>query len=234
LRKDFANNFLVADNVYFAYSPHISVGKKNGDSLRIFVIRPAIDIGFISYTLDWNKIVFQDTYDPYYGAIYGSSEVTNKESTAAPDIGTGMLIYGKNFSLGYYLHHATEPDMFMLSGPDALPARQELHGSYVLKDYKWLGSFVAVPSFLFTWQGELQKTDLSLSATYKKYTLGINARINSSFAFIAGFEHTFFKCGYAYEMNTTYAKKALGSSHEAVLSFKFLYRKEKKKIRTAP
>ena len=230
-REDQSNGFIKNDYIEATFSPHIAIGKRV-DSLRQFVIKPAFNIGYIMNSMDYSRIVYGDAMDPLHGNIYPTIEMKNKTEVAYPDFGFGILVYGENFFAGFYYHHATQPDQSYISAPSPLPARMDFHGGYILKGYKWLNGFILTPTFIYEKQGYLKRTDLSLSATFRKYTLGISARMKSAIVFVVGFDLKFFRIGYAYDMNTTYARKAVGSTHEVVLRFRFNCREKKKKIRT--
>ena len=231
-RNDESNGMMTSDFVHFSFSPTISIGKRLNDSLRAFVIKPAISVGVVDYSINWSKVTFADMIDSRYGFIYNTNEILNIQSVSAPDFGAGMLMYGKNFFGGFYYHHFTQPDLGFLYANSPLPSRLVIHGGYLLKGYKWLGDFVLTPSFIYEQQENMKMMDITLTAKYKYYILGISERFGSAVVFMTGFDCKFIKVGYAYDLNTTAAGRALGSTNEIMLGFHFACRKKYKKIRT--
>jgi type IX secretion system PorP/SprF family membrane protein len=218
--------------VHLSFSPSISIHwKTSEDSLRWFVVKPAINFGLLDERIDWSKYNFGDMIDPLYGYISNTQEVKNRETIMAPDFGAGMFFYGNKFFGGIYFQHITEPEVGSLFTGSPYPAKLTIHGGYLMNGYKWLGNFELIPSFIYEYQQE-SRTDLSVIAKYRKYSLGIGARPGSAFMFMAGFEYKFFKIGYSYDLSVTHAAWTVGSTHEIMIGFNFANRKEHKKIRT--
>ena len=216
---------------YFSFSPSISVGRRV-DSLRPFVIKPAFNYGVVQYWFNWRNVSFGDMIDPMYGYIYNTNETKNQGVITAPDFGIGLLTYTENFFAGIYFHHITEPDIAFLYPNSPLPARMVLNGGYCFKDEHRLGRFALIPSIIFESQSTMNRIELSLSSNYRNFMLGISERFASSTILKVGYESKFIKVGYAYDINTTSARKGLGATHEIILNINFAYRKKSKKIVT--
>ncbi|MBI3500172.1 MAG: PorP/SprF family type IX secretion system membrane protein [Bacteroidetes bacterium] len=230
--SDESNGVIKNDFVYLTYSPSISIGKRDSsDSLRPVVIKPAFNGGYVRHWFDYSQLTFGDEIDPYYGFIYGTRETQNQYIVNALDFGAGLSVYGKTFVAGFYAHHITQPDLAFVYGNGPLYMRKVFHASYLLK-CKWLGKFTLVPSCVYEAQGNVRRTELSLSAKYDKYILGISRRFASSVVFMAGVEYKFLKVGYAYDLNTTPISKIVGATHEILLCSRFACREKKKRIRT--
>ena len=226
------SNGLIKNNfIYLTFSPTISLGKRLDDSLKQFVIKPAVNVGYLNYSVDFSRLSFGDNIDPGYGFIYNSSEIQNAKTVAAPDFGAGLAVYGKTFFAGFYYHHILQPELAFLFEGSFLFSRIVFHGGYLLNK-KWLGKFTLVPSFVYEIQGSSTRTEISLSAKYKKYIFGMSEHFTSSVVFMAGFEHQFLTIRYAYDLNTTRISKIVGPTHEILLGFKFARREKLKKIRT--
>jgi len=229
---------ITSDFFHFSFSPSICIGKRGDDSLRQVVIKPAFSFGTFSCRFDWSKYNFGDMIDPTYGYIFNTMESKNRETITAPDFGTGIFAYGENFFAGLYFQHITQPEMSILSTGSPLHTKMTLYGGYLIEGYKWLGGFSLIPSFIYEHQGlsdpkeGMHRTDITLTAKYKKFRLGVGGRLGSSLVFSGGFEYKFFKLGYSYDMNATHVAGATGSTHEIVVGFNFACRKAHKKIRT--
>ena len=237
VRNDEGNGMITNDHFQFTISPAFSFGWLDSvTSQRQVVVKPAIGIGIVQYAFDWSKYTWGDQIDPIYGFLYTTNETKNKEKSIRPDFGGGIFTYGEKFYGGVYIHHLFQPPIGVLYSGIPLYARAVLNGGYLLKG-DWLGKFELIPSFIFEEDHiyrnrNIKRIELTLTAKYDKFMLGISERYQSAFVCMAGFKYDFFKIGYAYDINTTDVRKAVGSTHELFLGFNFACRKEFKKIRT--
>ena len=144
-----------------------------------FHARIGLSGGLIDSRIDYNGLVFGDIIDPREGAGGVSQEQLEAASRTAVDLGTGILIYGRNLYGGMSVEHLNRPDEGLLAVDDNLyagrPQRLSLHtGAQIeLKRYSnpRRPAYVT-PNALFTSQASFQQLNLGAYLGYGAFAVG--------------------------------------------------------------
>lgn len=204
------------------------------DSLRQVVIRPGVSFAYNRKELDWNMLSFGDMFTPNLGFIHGTEEQSSQRKIHYGDLGAGLLIYSKHIIGGLSVRHILEPNE-AFQGASKLPMKYVLHMAGNIGNIDSL-KFIITPHVLYIKQHDFWQLLTGASFRYDKYSIGLAYRINDALVMQAGFELPLFKVSYNYDHTVS----GLGSSvtrgsHELMLSFNILHRKEKEilPLRTA-
>ncbi|MGB3798834.1 MAG: PorP/SprF family type IX secretion system membrane protein, partial [Lewinella sp.] len=98
---------------------------------REFHARIGLSAGLLDSRVDYNGLIFGDVIDPTNGPDGVSQEQLESASTTSVDLGTGILVYGRNLYAGLSIEHLNRPDEGLLALDDNLyagrPQRFSLH-----------------------------------------------------------------------------------------------------------
>jgi type IX secretion system PorP/SprF family membrane protein len=194
-------------------------------------------ISMIYKSINWDKFVFSDQFDPVDGIVRPSSFIAPKESGIIfPDFAFGMVgdyqnaPFGRshknnwNVRAGFAFQHITQPDYSFLGVDSKLPVKFVGHINFnfpVLKDE----NFVIAPAFVYEKQSGMQTVflgsnilwrSLFIGGWYRRYT---NA---DAIAFVTGLklgQNYRFYISYSYDMTISKLASATLGSHEINLSY---------------
>lgn len=213
---------LVTDRTALVYAAH----------LRLFndklVIRPGVEIAYIQKTVDWSKLTFGDQIDPRRGFIYTTAEQQQQQFRKnIVDISSGVFMYSKYVYGGFAAHHLTQPDEGFL-GTSRLPMKLTLHGGGIISRQDSAARFTFYPHFIYQRQQDFQQLLTGVSMRYKQFICGLAYRVNDAAILQLGYQNQLFTAAYSYDNTISALSNATGGSHELMLSFNILHRKEKK------
>lgn len=213
---------LVTDRTALVYAAH----------LRLFndklVIRPGVEIAYIQKTVDWSKLTFGDQIDPRSGFTYTTAEQQqDKFKRKNIDLSSGLFIYSKYIYGGFAAHHLTQPDEGFL-GTSKLPMKLTLHGGGIIGRQDSAARFTFYPHFMYQRQQDFHQLITGVSMRYKHFICGIAYRINDAAILQLGYENKLFRMAYSYDNTISKLSNATGGSHELMLSFNILHKREKK------
>ncbi len=141
--------------------------------------RIGLSAGLLSSRLDFGGLLFGDMIDPASGAGGVTEEQLAGLSQTSVDLGTGILLYGKNLYGGFSIEHLNRPSENILALDNNLyagrPQRFSLHAGAQI-DLKQGGraqrALYVTPNFLYTAQASLQQLNLGAYLGFGALALG--------------------------------------------------------------
>ncbi len=202
---------------------------------RGLFFRPALQLGFVSKTLDFGNLVFYDQMirdgDPSYEAIsYGPARYF--------DASAGALLYSAKAWMGVSVYHMNKPNEAIYNATtEIIPTRLSVHGGLRKKIksnyYSKVGKDMVL-AFNYQAQGKFDQLDIGVYTELNPVVLGIWYRglpvksnqyqhpNRDSFSALIGFQTGNYKVGYSYDITTSQlAVGNTGGSHE--ISFTYLW-----------
>lgn len=212
-----------------------------------WVIKPAVSFGFVSRSIDYEKLVFGDQIDfGIDGAPTQDPSVTAIKNNGFFEVGSGLLIYSKRFWGGLSAYHMNQPNNSLIRGPGYLPMKLTVHSGMRFelgnKTFKDIKKASVAPSFIYKIQGEFQQLDVGASFHYEPVMLGLFYRgmpweqhVNDytnhdAVILIFGVEFNQIQFGYSFDSNISKLSSASGGAHEISLSYLFDIRRDPRKI----
>ncbi len=194
-----------------------------------------VEAGLIQSSLNWDKLVFLDQFDPITGDKFPdgtprpTAEVRPTElNKTLFDLSTGFLVNAKNFYIGVSGKHLATPNEGYLNVNQnlrvGLPIRWSLHGGYEITiqegNRRRQKSFIT-PSVMVAKQGDFLQAVVGAYAGFGPLFTGLWYRQTPSnpdaVIFTLGFKQESFKIGYSYDFGIGALANKTGGSHE--LSF---------------
>ena len=195
--------------------------------------------GVIQRRFDRSKLTFGDQWNPVFGYNPGtpSSEVLNRTSAAAFDIGAGVMYFdatpGKKSNLfaGFSTSHLTSPvDKFSATGNEKFPVRITGHAGI---RFKVSDLFSLTPNFLYLKQGTATEKMIGAYGQYKateelNLMLGVNIRVEDAVSPFFGFTYKNMMLGASYDINSSDLGKLANGSNSFEISLSIIGRKSTK------
>lgn len=194
-------------------------------------------ISMMYKSINWDKFVFSDQFDPVDGIVHPSSFSPPQESGIIfPDISFGMVgdyqnaPFGRshnnnwNVRAGFAFHHITRPDYSLLGIESKLPVKFVGHINFnlpVMKDE----NFVIAPAFVYEKQSGMQTVFLGTNILWRSLFIGGWYRRFTNVdavAFVTGLklgQNYRFYISYSYDMTISKLASATLGSHEINLSY---------------
>lgn len=211
-------------------------------------IKGGIELAMTQKSLNWQKLIFYDAIAESGGSVTpGGSYLPSKEvepsntSRSFLDIGSGFLLYNKNYFFGFSLDHMNTPiDDFLQNEQQnyvGLPLRWSVHGGYQIlfksRSKNELPSYLS-PNFLFTKQAGFSQFNLGLNASYDQVFGGLGFRYSGTngdaIIITAGMRTQNFKIGYSFDLTVSGITVSEGGGHEVSLGYIFGESKKISKI----
>ncbi len=174
-------------------------------------------------SVNWNKLTMGDMIDATRGFVYNSQEVSTRTSIAVSDFSAGVLGYGKNYFVGFAVNHFTQPDESFVTGSSPLPIKYTFNAGYMIP----IGSFMLSPTILYEKQQDFSQEMINCYISKGHFTLGIGSRIMDAMIFTLGYQNTWMRVGYSYDLTTSALGTQTGGSHEASLALVLPYKSTK-------
>lgn len=152
------------------------------------------EIGVVQSTLNWDKLRFGDQIDDYLGTTspggipFPTEETAPEKNTVVyPDLGLGMVIYGKTLYTGISVRHLNRPDPDFLSENSSLsprlPMRWTIHGGASWPIFKRAFNsnvdMALSPNLIFVQQGPFQQINGGITLDAGPVSFGGYYRISS-------------------------------------------------------
>lgn len=152
------------------------------------------EIGVVQSTLNWDKLRFGDQIDDYLGTTspggipFPTEETApEKNSVVYPDLGLGMVVYGKTLYTGISVRHLNRPDPDFLSENSSLsprlPMRWTIHGGASWPIFKRAFNsnvdMALSPNLIFVQQGPFQQINGGITLDAGPVSFGTYYRISS-------------------------------------------------------
>lgn len=203
-----------------------------------WVVKPAISFGYVTRSIDYTQLVFGDQIDfGIDGAPSQDPSIGSIQDHNFFDIGSGLLVYNRQFWGGVSAFHLNEPSNSLIEGPSYLPMKLTLHAGVRLQlgnpAFKNIKKASVAPSFIYKRQGEFQQLDLGASFHYAPIIFGVyyrglpweNAvekRINhDAIIMLFGMEFENLQFGYSFDSNISRLSTSTGGAHEISLIYLF-------------
>ena len=199
-----ASNFILSGSYDYRFKGkphnHITLGAQAGAILK---------------SVDFNKLTFEDQYDPANGGsfINTSAESAGLSSKALPDVNVGFMYYYTNTTkkinpfIGASAYHLTRPNEGLLGGMSRLPIRYNANTGIkvnINKKFQFLAHAIwmkqeNVEEIMFGWKGYYYLESKDAFATY-----GIIRRTNDD-AVIGhiGLKYGQYQYRISYDFNTS-------------------------------
>ncbi|MEM1328681.1 MAG: PorP/SprF family type IX secretion system membrane protein [Bacteroidota bacterium] len=191
---------------------------------RELFVKVGVEAAIMQSNLDWNKLVFLDQIDPIDGVVKGSEESANgRLSQVSGSVGAGMLLYAKNYYIGFGAKHLNTPDESFLDVnsnlASGLPMRIALQagGQFTLQkgSSRQTASFIS-PNATLVRQGNLMQVNAGAYLGYGAFFGGAwfrHAIGNPDAAiFMVGAEYDIFRIGYSYDFTVSGLSASQGGS----------------------
>jgi len=200
-------------------------------------IKMGAEVGIVQTTLNWDKLRFGDQIDDYLGSTspggipFPTEEIApEKNSVLYPDLGLGMVLYGKTLYGGISARHLNQPDPDFLSINSSLspgiPIRWTMHGGaswpVFRKPFNNNLDMAISPNFIFVQQGPFQQINGGVTFDAGPVNFGAYYRVSSgkSEAIIAsiGLRTNKLRVGYSFDY-TISGFPLSGGTHEIGLVY---------------
>ncbi len=215
------------------YSYRLTVSKD-------ITMNAAMQVGYIQYRLNWDKLIFEDMIVPGTGEIISGTEPEpDKLNIGNIDFASGIVAgYQERFYIGAAVHHITTPDLsFYIGNTSRLNMRMTFHGGalfYLEPDYYGndLRRLSVSPNVVYMQQGEFKQLNTGMYVNFYPFVAGLWLRHNFSNpdAVIAslGFQQPQYKIGYSFDFTLSRMGLPAGGAHE--ISFVWLLPCPKKEL----
>ncbi len=208
--------------------------------------RPALQFGYVTRSLDFNKLTFYDQL------IREGDNSSFESPTFGPthyfDASAGFLVYSGKAWAGISIYHMNTPNEVLYSGTAAsIPARFSVHGGvrrHVKSSFKSYFGKDFVLAFNYQSQGKYDQLDLGFYTELNPIVLGIWYRglplkqndyqlpNRDMLALLIGFQWGAYKLGYSYDITTS--KLSLGNtggSHELSFTYQWANKRNMRKVK---
>lgn len=238
LINDDAGNGILKSN-YATLSFGYSLKIKSDINVRI-----GANTTYAQNRLNWDKLIFYDQLDPYYGFTSGSGQpiqsMENRpisESISYFDFSSGMLLYSPRFYVGISLIHLNNPDNSFLkinnNLNEGIPLRWVYMGGYQIPLFtngkKEVETYL-FPTIIYTKQGDFRQINGGIQYVMKNILLGSSYRHtfgNSDAVIVSlGYQYQTLKINYSYDITVSGLAGASGGAHE--VSFQLALKETKK------
>jgi len=214
------------------YSYRLKVGEK-------FFFKWGMEASIVQSKLDWNRLVFTDQIDAFFGANDNLGNPNPSVETPPDelrksyvDVSTGLIAYTSKWYAGFSLKHITTPDNRYLTSQtslvNGLPVRSTFNiGSQFelfVGNKKIKRAFIS-PNVIYTRQGDFSQFNIGAFAKVGKLFAGAwfrHSNTNSDAPiFLIGVEEGILKVGYSYDYTISALANETGGSHEISVVFNF-------------
>lgn len=246
--RDYANVVgLQSISLGLQYAYQLSITKK-------LSFRPGVQVAVYNRSVNFNRLVFGDQFDPLTGDIKGGTaeQLNTGQSIFFPDLTFGGLFYTPNAWLGFTANHITQPNQSLIGGNSALPMKLSGHAGwkFFLRPgvvgsgiYARPSERSIAPAIQYRHQGNFDQMDLGLYFTFEPLIIGtwyrgvpfknLNGIINNeSIVFLVGLtkrgKNDSFNVGYSYDYTISKLGPSSGGAHEFSLVYTWPIRNPRK------
>jgi len=233
LADDAGDGLLKTLKAALVYSIQLQLG-------RDFYTRLGAEAAFVQTSLNRDRLRFGDQIDDAYGTIspggipYPTEEIApGKNTVMYPDVGMGLVVYGRELYAGMSMRHLNRPSPDFLNINTALsegiPMRWVWHAGGVFQVFRGLFSRSAdvriSPSVIFVQQGVFNQINGGVLFDAGMVSFGLNYRLASgnSEAIIGsiGLRTNKLRIGYSFDY-TISGFPLSGGTHEIGIAYKVI------------
>lgn len=187
-----------------------------------FLVNIAMNAGFGSKHLEWEKLTFPDQISSQNGFVFNTSQPAPEHPTKYYfNLGMGALFAYKKLIIGLSGDHLNYPDIGFFA-KSRLHPKITFHGSYEF-NIKDIASIT--PALLYHWQGSFYEIlpTVFINIRYLKFGLGTRFSFKNIDCIygIVGIQNNWMSFGYSYDCTLSKLTSATGGSHELSMMFKF-------------
>ncbi|MEI6060734.1 MAG: PorP/SprF family type IX secretion system membrane protein [Bacteroidota bacterium] len=216
-------NRLSANGIY-SYRFHAS---------RNIVINAALQVGYLQYRLDWDKVVFGDQIDIHTGSLEPTMEyMPAKLNIGNVDFSAGVLGgYKESLYFGLAVNHLSRPDMAFYDGAEnKVQLRWTLHSGVLIDFFQGmqgedLRNFSISPNIIYVQQGNFRQVNAGMYLNLFPYVIGAWMRHTignpDAIILLLGFQQKDYKIGYSYDCTLSRLSPKSGGAHEISLAYLF-------------
>ncbi|MBS1651523.1 MAG: type IX secretion system membrane protein PorP/SprF [Bacteroidetes bacterium] len=197
---------------------------------REFSMKFGIQATYLQKALDRNKLNFGDMIDPRRGFVWNTQEAIPANNKQNVDFSAGLLGYSKHYFFGFAANHINQPDEGLL-GQSKLPTKFTGHAGAIIPLEKGNESYLS-PNILFQAQQKFMQLNIGLYYVKGAFVAGLWYRNADAVIALVGFQNSFFKFGYSYDVTISKLAGNTAGSHEISLQMQFECKPKRKKYRT--
>jgi len=195
-------------------------------------LKLGVEVGVISNSVGWEKLLFSDQIDPRYGAGGTTSEEIASHTKTFLDIGSGILLYNKKFYAGFAMSHLNTPNNQLLDVSqnlyEGLPIRFNVQVGGQLSLSRHTASadkFYLAPNIGWFKQADFHQLDFDVFLGFGRFFAGLgyrHAQSNTDAAKVSvGLAEGIFKIGYSYDYTLSELTNASAGGHEISIILNF-------------
>ena len=207
-----------------------------------WVVSPGLIFGYGQQNLDITKLVLGDELDT--GVPSSDPDLNRLGRESYFDIGSGVVIYSRQFWFGFSAYHMNQPNKSVLGGEDRLPIKYNVHAGMriPLKTGMRVSSNVdyLTPSVIYRSQGPFQQFDVGLQyhidpvaigfwyrgipvpRAFKYETSGVDDTLQDALAVVLSLRFNNFQIGYSYDFTVSELGTDTGGAHEVSIVYEFV------------
>jgi type IX secretion system PorP/SprF family membrane protein len=185
----------------------------------------ALQAGYLQYRLNWEELVFENDIDKTTGAITpGSEPQPDKLTVGDVDFSTGVVLgYDEKFYLGFAAHHITSPDISFYDDISRLATRYTVHAGAIFNLKETTSgnesdNLSLSPNIVYMQQGDFHQLNGGMYLNFYPFVTGLWFRHNfenpDALIVLLGFQQSFFKVGYSYDLTLSKMGTSAGGAHE--------------------
>lgn len=197
------------------------------------VLNAAVQVGYMQYRLDWNKLVFGDQIDIHTGNIEPTREsLPPKLNVGNIDFSAGILGgYKESLYFGVAVNHLTRPDIAFYEGnSNRLQMRWTVHSGILIDFFQGMDgedvrNFSLSPNVVYIKQGKFDQLNAGMYLNKFPFVVGFWVRHNfgnpDAMIVLLGFQEKNYKIGYSYDYTISKLTNKSGGAHEISMTWLF-------------
>jgi type IX secretion system PorP/SprF family membrane protein len=198
---------------------------------RYVVINAALQVGYLQYRLDWDRLTFGDQIDINTGYLEPTREsMPEKLRVGNADFSAGIVGgFKESFYIGMSVNHLTRPDVSFYEGSEnRLKMRWTFHTGILFDFFQGMDgedrrNLSVSPNLVYVQQGNFKQINGGVYVNMYPFVGGIWMRHTfgnpDSFILLVGFEQKRYKIGYSFDRTLSALTMKSGGAHEITLSF---------------
>ena len=205
---------IISDEIGYSKNIWVSIDYAYRMKTSIGDLGIGTSLGFSNMSINANWYIPESDY------YQQPNETSLEASRMAFDMGIGAFLRSKDYYIGLSATHINQASIVLSDQTRTFLARHYyLSAGYNISLTDPL--FELQPSVYFKSDGAAFQTDFLMDLVYKKrFSAGLNYRINDAISVLLGFElNNGLKVGYAYDIITSALAGNTGGSHEIYLSY---------------
>ncbi len=196
-------------------------------------------IGYQRIRLDPDDLTFGDQFNNNGLANLMTLEIIDQTSSSFLDIGSGAMLYNKEFWVGGAAHHLNAPS-YALNDEAKIATRFDFHmgykfylNSFYEEEYtdKYHSKELSLsPTMAYRFQNTFDQFDIGVYLKYGHLQLGtwyrgtpirskkLSSSLNQAIVFLAGYSSKKIRLGYSYDLDLKLPQYNTGGSHEITVA----------------